>query len=98
MAKEETGKVEERIRKLEENQLMMAREFGKQGVAFFFTLGGMRVASLGQENYQKYEKYMRENIDKANKQIGEAKDVDQIMALSGKFTDDCIKYTESQFK
>lgn len=98
MAKEETVKIEERIRKLEEDQLRIAKEFGKQGVAFFFTLGGMRVASLGQEKYQKYEKYMKDNINKANKQIGEAKDVDKVMTLAGKFTDDCIEYTESQFK
>jgi len=98
MAKEETLGVNERIKKLEENQLVIAREFGKQGVAFFFTLGGMRVASLGQEKYQKFQEYMIESINKANKQIGEAGDVDQIIELSGKFTDDCIKYTEAQFK
>jgi hypothetical protein len=91
-------KVEERIKKLEENQLKMAREFSKQGVAFFLTLAGMRIASLGEENYKAYEKYMRDNIDKANEQIGNAKDVDKVMALADKFTDDCIKYTESQFK
>jgi len=91
-------KVEERIKKLEENQLKMAKEFGKQGVAFYLTLAGMRVASLGAEKYKEYEKYMRDSMDKANKQIGNAKDVDKVLTLADKFTDDCIKYTESQFK
>jgi len=91
-------KVEERVKKLEENQLNMAKEYSKQGVAFFFTLAGMRIASLGEEKYKSYETYMRDNIDKANKQMGNAKDVDEVMALAAKFTDDCIKYTESQFK
>jgi hypothetical protein len=45
-------KAEERIKKLEENQLRMASEFGKQGVAFFFTLAGIKIASLGEEKYR----------------------------------------------
>lgn len=90
--------IEERIKKLEENQLRMAKEFGKQGVAFFFTLAGIKIASLGEEKYRDCEKYMKDNIDKANKQMGDAKDVDKVLTLAAKFTDDCIEYTESQFK
>jgi hypothetical protein len=41
---------------------------------------------------------MKDNIDKANKQMGDAKDVDKVLTLAAKFTDDCIEYTESQFK
>lgn len=91
-------KVEEHIKKLEENQLKMAREYSKQGVAFFMTLAGMRIASLGEEKYRAYEKYMRENMDEADKKIGKAGDVDNVMALAAKFIDDCIKYTAEQFK
>lgn len=91
-------KVEERIKKLEENQLKIAKEFSKQGVAFYLTMAGMKIASLGKEKYKAYGNYMRDSIDKANKQIGDAKDVDKVMALADKFTDDCIRYTESQFK
>ncbi len=42
-------KVEECIKKLEVNQLRMAKEFGKQGVAFLFTLAGIKIASLGKK-------------------------------------------------
>lgn len=91
-------KVEERIKKLEENQLKIAKEFSKQGVAFYMTLAGMRVASLGEEKYKAYQEYMRDNIDEANKQIKAARSVDKVMALADKFTDECIKYTEAQFK
>jgi hypothetical protein len=67
--------VEERIKKLEENQLKIAKESSKQGVVFYLTLAGMKIASLGEEKYKAYVNYMRDSIDKANKQIGDAKDV-----------------------
>jgi hypothetical protein len=57
-------KVEKHIKKLEENQLRMAKD----------------------------------NIDKANKQMGDTKDVDKVLTLAAKFTEDCIEYTESKFK
>ena len=95
MGKEE---VEERVKALEENQLIMAKEFSKQGVAFFLTLAGMKVAALKEDKYKSFEKYMRYKIAEANKKIGESKDVDEVIMLSGKFTDDCITYTESQLK
>jgi hypothetical protein len=91
-------KIEERIKKLEENQLKMAREYSKQGVAFFMTLAGIRIASLGEEKYREYEKYMRDNMDQTEKQINSAGDVGKVMALAAKFTDDCINYTNEKFK
>ena len=91
-------KVEEHIKKLEENQLKIAREFSKQGVAFFMTLAGMMIASLGEEKYRSFQMYMKENMSEANKQIAAADDVDKVMTLADKFTDDCIEYTESQLK
>ncbi|HEX79232.1 MAG TPA: hypothetical protein G4O19_03640 [Dehalococcoidia bacterium] len=91
-------KIEERIKKLEENQLKMAREYSKQGVAFFMTLAGMRIASLGEEKYREYEKYMRDNMDQTEKQINSAGDVGKVMALAAKSTDDCINYTNEKFR
>jgi hypothetical protein len=91
-------KIEERIQQLEENQLRMAREFGKQGVGFFLTLAGMRIAQLGPERYKDYEKYMLDSLNRANDEIGKAKSVDEAMNLASKFTDDCIGYTEKQLK
>jgi len=98
MEKEEMEKVGERVKALEENQLKMAKEFGKQGVAFFLTLAGMKVAALKEDKYKSFEKYMKDKIAEANKKIGESKDVDEVITLSGEFTDDCINYTESQLK
>ncbi len=43
------------------------------------------------KKYRDYEKYMKDNIDKANKQMGDAKDVDKVLTLAAKFTDDCIE-------
>ena len=57
-------RVEKHIKRLEENQLRMAKD----------------------------------NIDKANKQMGNAKDVDKVLTSAAKFTDDWVEYTESQFK
>ena len=91
-------KVEERIKKLEENQLKMAKEFSKQSVAFFFTFAGIKVGSLGEEKYKSFGKYIKDNINKANKQIDDAKNVDRVMIISAKFTDNCIEYSEAQFK
>ena len=98
MKKEEAEKVGERVKKLEENQLKMAKEFGKQGVAFFLTLAGMKVAALREDKYKSFEKYMKGKITQANKKIGESNDVNEVVMLAGKFTDDCINYTESQLK
>jgi hypothetical protein len=98
MKEKEMGEVEERVKALEENQLKMAKEFSKQSVAFFLTLAGMKVAALKEEKYKSFEKYMRDKIAEANKQIGESEDVEKVITLAGKFTDDCINYTESQLK
>jgi hypothetical protein len=97
MAKEE-ARLEERIKQIEENQLRMAREFGKQGVGFFLTLAGMRIAQMGPEKYQEYEKYMTDSLDKSNNEISKAKSVDEAMNLAAKFTDECIEYTQKQLK
>jgi hypothetical protein len=91
-------KMEERIKKLEDNQLAMAREFGKQGVYFYMTLAGMRIASLGEAKYKEYETFMRDSMDKADKQIASAKSVDRVLELSNKFIDECVEYTAEQFK
>jgi hypothetical protein len=98
MGKEEVEKVEDRVKALEENQLLIAKEFSKQGVVFFLTLAGMKVAALKEDKYKSFEKYMKDKIAEASKKIGESKDVDEVIMLSGKFTDDCIAYTESQLK
>ncbi len=98
MEKEEMEKVGERVKTLEENQLKMAKEFGKQGVAFFLTLAGIKIAALKEDKYKSFENYMKDKITEANKQIGDAQDVEKVITLASKFTDDCINYTESQLK
>jgi len=98
MEKEEMDELGERIKALEENQLKMAKEFGKQGVAFFLTLAGMKVAALREDKYKFFGKYMKFKTEEANRYIGGAQDVEEVISLTGKFTDDCIIYSESLLK
>ncbi len=98
MEKEEMEELGERIEALEENQMKMAKEFGKQNVAFFLTLAGMRVAALKEDKYKSFEGYMKFKMEEANRYIGSAKDVEEIISLTDKYNDDCIIYTESLLK
>jgi len=98
MDKEAMDKIEKRIKTLEDNQLKIAREFGKQGVYFYLTLAGMKIASLGEEKYKAYESFMRDSMDQAGQQMAKARSVAKVIELSDKFIDDCIKYTTEQFK
>jgi hypothetical protein len=98
MPKEEMDELGERIEALEENQLKIAKEFGKQNVAFFYTLAGMKVASLKEEKYKAFEGYMKFKTDEAYRYIGSAKDVEEVITLAGEFTHNCITYTESLLK
>ena len=91
-------KIEERIKTLEDNQLKMAREYGKQGVYFYLTLAGMKIAALGEEKYKEYENFMRDSMDQASQKMAGANSVAKVMELSDKFIDDCVKYTSEQFK
>jgi hypothetical protein len=95
MAKEETGKVEERLDKLEAEQLKIAREFGKQCVAFFLTLTGMRVAASNKDKQKYFEGFMRFKIEEAEKCIDGAQDVEEAISLTGKFNDECLTCAES---
>ena len=98
MQKEEMDELGERIEALEENQLKIAKEFGKQNVAFFHTLSGMRIAALKEDKYRFFEGYMKFKMGEASRYIGNAKDVEEVISLTSQFTDDCIAYAESLLK
>ena len=98
MEKEEMNELGEHIKELEENQLKIAKEFGKQNVAFFLTLAGMKVAALKGDRYKTFENYMKFKTEEANRYIGNAQDVEEVISLTGKFNDDCIIYSESLLK
>jgi hypothetical protein len=95
MAKEETGEVEERLDKLEAEQLRMAREFGKQSVAFFMALNGMMIAALNKDNHKYFASYMKFKIDEAEKYIGNAQSVEEAVSLVDKYNYECSTYTGS---
>jgi len=95
MAEEGTAGVEERIGRLEEDQLKIAKVFGKQTVSFFFTLAGMRVATLNMDKYKKrFEGYIRFKLEEAGRYIGGAKNVEEVMTLVGDFNSECSTYAE----
>ncbi len=98
MEKEEMDELGERIKALEENQLKMAKEFGKQNVAFFFTLAGIKIAALKEDKYKSFENYMKFKMEEANRYIGSTQNVEEVISLTGKFTDDCIIYSDSLLK
>ena len=92
MEREEVEAMWERIKALEENQLKFCKVTAYESILSVYNLA---VMLMPLRNVKSYEKYMEPKREQAERDILNAKSVDEVIGLLRGFNYDCISFVNS---
>ena len=96
MNREEIEAMWERIKALEENSLKVSKALGKQSIISIF--GQMYASAVGGGKHKTFFAYMKPKATAASEQLNNAQNVDEVIKIVERFTEDCVEFTGALFK
>jgi len=96
MEREEIEAMWERIKALEENALKVSKALATQSI--FSIFAQMFAWSAGGGKHKPFLAYMKPKATEASERLNNAQNVDEVIEIIDKFSDDCINFTGALFE
>ena len=94
MEREEIEAMWERIKALEENQLRVCKAMAYEILLSTWNLA-LTALMVSKDKLEPYEKYMKPKVQRAEKAIRSAGNIDQVVSVLRAFNHDCMSFVKA---